>query len=480
MTISSSTSKNQYVSSGGAAYTYTFKIFDDADIRAIVTDTSGTDTEPSFTVSGVGDDAGGTVTFNTAVTSGYTVTLKRNEPLTQSIDYVEGDDFPADAHEEGLDRSVIRDQFLQEQLSRAALLPENTSSSLTMKEPSGEGNKYLTLNAGATQIEYSSTVISSELGTLTISGGDAGKVITVTSSEDNIEVNDHLALGSSETVFNEAGADRDFRVESDTLTHAFIIDGATGKASFGDTSIASTDADLSVYKTNNTVWDATATDYDGSTSLVLQNLSTTVGSAVGLYFANRPSSAANGAIVQSLTGSSAADLNYIVEGGDHKFSGGEVQAAAGLTSWGDNIYGNETYTAYATRSTHTTVIPLDDTIPQNTEGEEIITAAITPKSASSTLEIEFSVNFSLSGTSTGVAAIFVDSTADALFACAERVNNAASLETLTGKFQVASGSTSARTYKLRAGASSGSIYINGNTGRLFGGVMSSYLKVREI
>ena len=38
-------------------------------------------------------------------------------------------------------------------------------------------------------------------------------------------------------------------------------------------------------------------------------------------------------------------------------------------------------------ATHTTVMPADDTIPQNTEGAEILTRAITPTNASNILEI---------------------------------------------------------------------------------------------
>ena len=44
---------------------------------------------------------------------------------------------------------------------------------------------------------------------------------------------------------------------------------------------------------------------------------------------------------------------------------------------------------YTTRTSVTTVIPFDDTVPQNDEGTEIITLAITPTSTSNKLVIEF-------------------------------------------------------------------------------------------
>ena len=188
MTISSSTSKNQYTSTGENTFTYTFKIFDEGDVRVLVDGVITT----SYTVTGVGNDAGGAVVFNAATTSGEIITIKRNEPLTQEIDYVEGDDFPASAHEEGLDRSAIRDQFLQEQIDRAITLPEGSTSRLGFTDPIGEGGKFLTLNTAADEILYTNVV--GTLEGVTITGGDAGKPVSVNSEEDGFVVGDGTFL----------------------------------------------------------------------------------------------------------------------------------------------------------------------------------------------------------------------------------------------------------------------------------------------
>ena len=139
MTISSTTSKNQYTANGvNVAFTYTFKIFNESDIRVLVDDVAQTITT-DYSVSGVGNDAGGTVTFVTAPANLSVVTLKRNEPLTQDIDYVDGDDFPAASHEEGLDRSAIRDQFLQEQIDRSLTFGEDsTVTGVTLPDPASD------------------------------------------------------------------------------------------------------------------------------------------------------------------------------------------------------------------------------------------------------------------------------------------------------------------------------------------------------
>jgi hypothetical protein len=51
-------------------------------------------------------------------------------------------------------------------------------------------------------------------------------------------------------VFNEAGADVDFRVESDTLTHALFVNGADGKIGIGE---SSPNAGLQITSTNNDI-----------------------------------------------------------------------------------------------------------------------------------------------------------------------------------------------------------------------------------
>jgi hypothetical protein len=125
MTVTSATNKNQYAANGvNTDFTYTFKIFDEDDIAVYIDGTLKTITT-HYTVSGVGSPSGGTVTFLVAPTNLAVVTLVIDEPFTQEIDYVDGDDFPASSHEEGLDRSVSRDLLLKEQIDIAISLAEN-------------------------------------------------------------------------------------------------------------------------------------------------------------------------------------------------------------------------------------------------------------------------------------------------------------------------------------------------------------------
>ena len=135
-------------------------------------------------------------------------------------------------------------------------------------------------------------------------------------------------------------------------------------------------------------------------------------------------------------------------------------------------------------NTGTTLLPIDDTIPQNTEGVEFMTLAITPKATTNKLKIEVVIGFAHSSTnSTLVSALFQDSTADALAAMPVS-RNAGANETvnLVYTHYMAAGTTSETTFKVRAGSSAaGTTTFNGAAAsRRFGGVMASSITITEI
>lgn len=125
MTVSSTNTRNSYSGNGTlTAFNYTFKIFDDDDITVIVrTDATGSETIKTktthYTVSGVGNAAGGTITFGTAPLTGETVVLLRGTARTQATDYTPNDPFPAESHEEALDKLTFIAQELQEEVDRS-------------------------------------------------------------------------------------------------------------------------------------------------------------------------------------------------------------------------------------------------------------------------------------------------------------------------------------------------------------------------
>jgi hypothetical protein len=89
MTISSEVLRVQYTANGSNdTFAYTFRVDNEAHILVQQTTAAGVTTTVSssdYTVTGVGVSAGGNVVFDTAPTSGYTITLTRDVPLTQEI-----------------------------------------------------------------------------------------------------------------------------------------------------------------------------------------------------------------------------------------------------------------------------------------------------------------------------------------------------------------------------------------------------------
>jgi hypothetical protein len=126
-----------------------------------------------------------------------------------------------------------------------------------------------------------------------------------------------------------------------------------------------------------------------------------------------------------------------------------------------------------------TLIPLDDTVPQNNEGDEIFTASITPSSATSKILVRVTVHGGASSGFFGVA-LFRDNDASAIAATFKQgagYEFDAKLEWLDSP-----NTPSAVTYKVRAGSSAGTFYLNGNqTGtRRYGGACKSNITLMEI
>lgn len=138
-------------------------------------------------------------------------------------------------------------------------------------------------------------------------------------------------------------------------------------------------------------------------------------------------------------------------------------------------------TTSGTRTTISTTIPLDDTIPQNTEGDEFITVTYTPKYADSILRVTAQIAYAREDAGhTLTMALFRDSTADA---------DATNAVLSTGvhyipnriEYDYTSGSTASTTFKLRVGSSSGTAAINGTTSvSYFNGTLNSFIRVDEI
>lgn len=132
--------------------------------------------------------------------------------------------------------------------------------------------------------------------------------------------------------------------------------------------------------------------------------------------------------------------------------------------------------------TGTTIMPADDTIPQNSEGDELFTLAITPTNSSNKLIIQAVVSMGASLATHCTIALFQDSTAGAIAVVSDyhTAGNSHCEHSLT--HYMTAGTTSSTTFKIRGGGSNAGTYtFNGaSASRHFGGVIASSITITEI
>jgi hypothetical protein len=169
MTVSSTANRVSYNCGGSqTAFVYNFKIFQDSDLKVILTDSGGNETtltlNSDYTVSGAGNESGGSITTTQAYASGNRITIIRELPLKQETNYEEGGSFPAESHENALDKLTMICQQLGEAIGRAIKLPQSSAYS-DLQIPDPEANKALIWNAAGTALI--NAVVSSVIGAST-------------------------------------------------------------------------------------------------------------------------------------------------------------------------------------------------------------------------------------------------------------------------------------------------------------------------
>ena len=121
----------------------------------------------------------------------------------------------------------------------------------------------------------------------------------------------------------------------------------------------------------------------------------------------------------------------------------------------------------------TSTIPLDNTIPQNTEGSQITTLSITPKNTANRLVIHCHIPTGNLSSAYNIIALFQDSTANAL-ACQDTVIASANYHySIDLWYEMAAGTTSSTTFTVRMGSNTGTWYLMDNALANFGGVLVS-------
>lgn len=269
MTVSSTTNKVSYSGNGTTTvFAYTFKIFADGDLDVYIRSSTGTETlktlTTDYTVSNAGVDGGGNVTFGTAPASGETVVIQRKLALTQGTDYVENDPFPAESHEEALDRLTFITQQMQEELDRSikASVTNTISSTEFAISAADRANKIFAFDGSG------DLSVTQELGTYqgdwSASTDYNARDIVKDTSTNNIFIcnTSHTSSGSQPLTTNTDSAKWDLLVDAATATTAQTAAAASAAAASTSETNAATSAAAAATSASN----ASTSETNASTS----------------------------------------------------------------------------------------------------------------------------------------------------------------------------------------------------------------------
>ena len=227
---------------------------------------------------------------------------------------------------------------------------------------------------------------------------------------------------------------------------------------------------LRLYQNGSLVTENTASGADLSSGNEYHEISADISAAATDYFEVK-------VLVELAAGSGT--INTASGTGNTQFQARSAAAFSGAVAGKIAQVVNTETGAVATGST---TIPIDDTIPQSTEGDQYMSLAITPTSATNKLKIEIVAFLTPSVSAWVQGALFQDSGANALAAFANFTGTATAAAALKFTHYMTAGTTSATTFKFRAGLDrAGTTTFNGQSGaRRYGGVMASSITITEI
>ena len=477
MTIASSTRKAGPFTGDDAStvFAFSFKVFSAADLYVVkAVAATGAETvltlTTDYTVSLNADQnnsPGGTVTLTSVLASGYTLTLTSSVGYLQPTDLTNQGGFYPQVITTALDRLTILAQQLKERLDRAAVLP--ISSTLTVDDLTAD---LITLADDVANIDTVASNIA-DIGTV------AGISTDVSTAADNITSISNFAdiyygpSATEPTTRKDGSTLQEGDLYFDTVTNLMRVrtavsgwvDAQTPEPVTITTQTFSGTGSRTVFTLSSAPAFLTALEVAISGAVKVPTTDYTL-SGTTLTFASAPASGTNNIFCRWYSAYSGGVPND-----------GSVTAAKLSDGMVVQIVEATPFTTHASASS---VIPHDDTIPQITEGASLLTASITPHSASNKLLVFATASiYSTINGPFAVAALFKNSTANAISAASYSYGH----QYATLAYEGSAGTTSSITFSLRIGTSDATfpIHINGNgSGRLLGGTEAARMVIVEV
>ena len=335
------------------AYPITFQFIDATDLEVMVTDSAGAQSvllTSTYTVTRDSVTQLGSFVTATAIPATSTVKIYRANVLTQNFDYVNSDTFPAESHEQGMDRLTESMQSVRAMAARALRVSpadaEFDSAASASNTVAGIGSlgEFVFRTAGelVSFLNLAAPILNMPTKTWANSGERAlavpdylGQVGTQRDTNATY-VSTGLAAGNWTATL--AGGVPDLSITREKLVDGILTADVLGRAKM-------VDAFITLAKMNS----------DFITAMTAKTLLES-----GDY----------------LAGWSATDAAF------RKFAG-NVAIPVG------SVIQTVAATPFTSNANIGLVIPLDDTIPQITEGAEILSVTITPRFSSSRIRLLF-------------------------------------------------------------------------------------------
>ena len=482
--INDSDRRIQYTASGGqTVFPYDFPIFDEAHLvvtrlRAGVLTTFALTTD--YTVSGGGVEAGGNVTLVSGATAGDGITIYGDTPVERTTDFNDAGDFFAATLNREFDlqtqmiqqneRDIARSLRLQDgDTSTASLLPLAAARASKFLAFDGNGDPIAAagtsanLNPVSTYIDalLDDTTLAAALASLLFSADMQAFLVTANDAAARVAL-DAVGLTGNETIVGNK------------------------KFSGSNTFQSRVNADNTV---GGTVSAITATFNPTFSGALVDKMRVTVratGANTGAvtFF---PDAVSDGAVLVEkiengiLTTLAAGDITGASHDLDLVWNATAGRWILLNPGFRTGVVQVVNYTISTVLGAYAATIPFDNTIPQDTEGTQVMSLAITPKSSTHKLKIEVIALVSSSGTSEATTVALFNAAGDALAATATFETIANGAETIPLIHYMTSGSTSAITFTVNIGSHTNTTTLNGQNGtQVLGGKASSSITITEI
>lgn len=447
-----------YTAAGGElSYDYGFPIFEAADLVVLQILSDGTvsilSNTVDYTLSGVGAENGGTMTFTlvsypTGAIAGARYVLYRDKSVSRGTDFLKGGDFTAAKVNRELDNIIMMIQQNELEIKR--------SLGLQKADPEDELNFKVETAADR-----------------------SGKILKFGANGDTVEVTSlaSLSLSGLDTLFS-AQANNDF----------FIYDGTNWvNKNVNDVKII-LDLKLNRYDAiaaptvnddSNDGYAVGSQWYDITGDDMYVCVDATVGAAVwqqgDILAADLGAAAVKGFSTDTTFLTDTAALRDAAAIKSHVDAKSDASGRVLQTLLND--------TAITTGMLNGS-IPIDDTIPQNDEGVEVMNISITPKKSNSKIKITMNASY-FSGQVSGyvMIAIFKNSDTDAFFSKAH-IGYGSGFAYDNTVMAIDDGNTAGVevTYSVRVGGQSANVVRFNELGTQddLGGSMKPFIQVEEI